>query len=169
MKQVQCCTCLPRTALITERDEKLTKVHVSFMDGGGESLWAREIEGDLFALDNLPFFAFGLNAEDVVLAPKIGRMREVRSVVRPSGHRTLRILFDEDVPKTEQKLYLDRLRELGAAFERGTKRFVAVDVPPEGQYDAIVEVLARCERAGELTFETCEARVPGSFDDVHER
>lgn len=139
---------------------------MAFVDGGGESLWAREIEGDLFALENLPFFAFGLNAEDVVLAPRVGRMREVRSVVRPSGHRTLRILFDEDVPKTEQKLYFDRLRELGATFERGTKRLVAVDVPPQGQYDAIVEILTRCERFGELIFETCEARVPGSFESA---
>ena len=148
-----------------ERDEKLTKIHVSFENGGGESMWAREIEGDLFALKNLPFFAFGLNLGDVVRAPLAGRMREVEVVVRPSGHRTLRIMFGEHVTQAEQKRYLDALRELGGSFERGTKRLVAVDAPPDAKYDAMIALLDRWELHRELVFETCEQRVAGSFDD----
>jgi len=148
-----------------ERDEKLTKVHVTFENGGGESMWAREIEGDLFALKNLPFFAFGLNFDDVVRAPLVGRMREVQAVARVSGHRTLRVLFGEHVTQAEQKRYLDALRELGGSFERGTKRLVALDTPPDAQYDVIVALLDRWALHGELVFETCEQRVAGSFDD----
>ena len=128
-------------------------------------MWAREIEGDLFALKNLPFFAFGLNLGDVVRAPLAGRMREVEGVVRPSGHRTLRIMFGEHVTQAEQKRYLDALRELGGSFERGTKRLVAVDAPPDAKYDAMIALLDRWDLHRELVFETCEQRVAGSFDD----
>lgn len=148
-----------------DRDEKLTKVHVSFENGGGESMWAREIEGDLFALKNLPFFAFGLNFDDVVRAPKVGRMREVASVVRASGHRTLRVMFGDHVTQAEQKRLLDALRELGGSFERGTRRLVAIDAPPGAQYAAMMVLLDRWELHGELAYETCEQRAAGSFDD----
>jgi hypothetical protein len=51
-------------------------------------MWAREIEGDLFAIKNLPFFAFGLNFDDVVRAtPGDSGLREVRAVVRRTGHQ----------------------------------------------------------------------------------
>jgi hypothetical protein len=68
--------------------------------------------------------------------------------------------------QTEQRLYLDALHRQGGTFERGTKRLVAIDVAPDADFDAMLATLDRCEAAGELTFETCEARAPGSFDDA---
>lgn len=149
-----------------DAEETLTKVHVSFGARGGESMWAKAIEGDLYAIRNLPFFAFGLNFGDIVLAPEIAGVREVQTVVRPSGHRTLRLVFGEQVTQAEQRLYLDALQKLGGTYERGTKRLVAIDVPPDADFDPMLVTLDRCEAAGEVTFETCEARVPGSFDDA---
>jgi hypothetical protein len=146
--------------------ETLTKVHVSFGARGGESMWAKPIEGDLYAIRNLPFFAFGLNFGDIVLAPDMAGIREVQTVVRPSGHRTLRLVFGEHVTQPEQRLYLDALQKLGGTYERGTKRLVAIDVPPGADFDAMLVTLDRCEAAGELSYETCEARVTGSFDDA---
>lgn len=151
---------------MAEAEEKLTKVHVSFGARGGESMWAKEIEGDLYAVRNLPFFAFGLNFGDVVLAPEIAGLREVQAVVRSSGHRTLRLVFGDHVTQPEQRLYLDALQKLGGTYERGTKRLVAIDVPPGADFDAMLVTLDRSEAAGELSFETCEARVTGSFDDA---
>jgi hypothetical protein len=55
---------------------------------------------------------------------------------------------------------------LGGTYERGTKRLVAIDVPPGADFDAMLVILDRCEAAGELSFETCEARETGSFDDA---
>ena len=149
-------------------DENLTKVHVSFGSRGGESMWAKEIEGDLFAIRNLPFLAFGLNFGDVVAAPEVNGLRQVERVVRPSGHRTLRIAFGEHVSEAEQELYLNAMREHGGSYERGTARIVAIDVPPAADFETMVAILTRCETMGELHFETCEARAPGSFDDAHE-
>jgi hypothetical protein len=152
-----------------EKDEKLTKVHVSFGDGGGESMWAREIEGDLFAIKNLPFFAFGLNFNDVVRAPKDGEIREVRAVIRPSGHRTLRVVFHAHLSVDEQVVHLDALKDVGGSFERATNRMVAIDVPPPAAYDAMVALLTKLEKDDALVFETCEARNAEGFGDTAER
>ena len=156
-------------AAVMDNDEKLTKVHVSFGDGGGESMWAREIESDLFAIRNLPFFAFGLNFDDVVRAPMDGELREVRAVMRPSGHRTLRVVFHAHLTADEQVSYLDALKELGGSFERATNRMVAIDVPPGAAYEAMIALLAKLEVGDEVVFETCEARNAEGFDDFVER
>jgi len=152
-----------------DNDEKLTKVHVSFGDGGGESMWAREIEGDLFAVKNLSFFAFGLNFDDVIRAPMEGELREVRAVIRPSGHRTLRVVFHARVTVDAQVPHLDALKELGGSFERATNRIVAIDVPPGAAYEAMIAFLTRLEINDELVFETCEARNAEGFDDLATR
>lgn len=150
------------------KNQKLTKVHVSFADGGGESMWAREIEGDLFAIKNLPFFAFGLNFDDIVRAPQQGPLREVRAVVRRSGHRTLRLVFHAHQAREHQQVQLDALKALGGSFERATDRLVAIDVPPGAAYDAVVALLTTLETEDKLVFETCEARSNEGFDDLAE-
>lgn len=148
-----------------DNDEKLTKVHVSFGDGGGESMWAREIEEDLFAVKNLPFFAFGVNFDDVVRAPMEGELREVRAVIRASGHRTLRVVFHAHLTADEQVSHLDALKALGGSSERATNRLVAIDVPPGAAYEAMVALLAKLEMDDQLVFETCESRNAEGFDD----
>jgi hypothetical protein len=159
----------PTCQAVMDQDEKLTKVHVSFVDGGGESMWARQIEGDLFAIRNLPFFAFGLNFDDVVRAPKKDdEIREVRAVIRPSGHRTLRVVFHAHLTADEQVVQLDALNDLGGSFERATDRMVAIDVPPGAAYDAMVAFLTKLETDDDLVFETCEARNAEGFGDLAE-
>jgi hypothetical protein len=150
-----------------DKDQKLTKVHVSFA-GGGESMWAREIEGDLFSIKNLPFFVFGLNFDDVVHAPQAGPLREVRAVVRRSGHRTLRVVFHAYLTREEQQVQLNVLNDFGGSFERGTDRLVAIDFPPGAAYDAMVALLTRLETDDKLVFETCETRNAEGFDDLAE-
>jgi len=150
------------------KDQKLTKVHVSFADGGGESMWAREIEGDLFAINNLPFFVFGLNFDDVVHAPQEGPLREVRAVIRRSGHRTLRLVFHEHQTREHQQVQLDALKALGGSFERATDRLVAIDVPPGAAYEAMVALLTTLVTESKLVFETCEVRSNEKFDDFAE-
>jgi hypothetical protein len=151
------------------KGQELTKVHVRFADGGGESIWAREIEGDLFAIKNLPFFVFGLNFDDVVRAPQEGPLREVRAVVRRSGHRTLRLVFQAYQTREHQQVQLDALKALGGSFERATDRLVAIDVPPGAAYDAMLALLTALESEDMLVFETCEARSSGGFDDLAEK
>jgi hypothetical protein len=147
----------------------LTKVHVDLPQHwatGGESLWARALGDDLYEIDNIPFYAYGINFQDVVRANvhHPDQKPRVEKIVHTSGHRTLRFFFGKEVPVDVQQETLDALRRLGLSFERADERYVAVDVPPNVDYEAVCSELAGLERAGRLKYETCEMRVPGRFD-----
>ncbi len=154
-------------------EEKLTKLHIDLPQHwgtGGESLWAEELGSDLYRIRNVPFFAYGLNFYDVVRAtaesPEL--KPEIREVVEPSGHKTLRILFPKSVASDEQVKLLDNLEKFKAGYERATATHVAIDIEPDGSYNDVYDQLQEWEEAGLLSFETCEARIDGSFDDLLE-
>jgi hypothetical protein len=152
----------------TENDN-LTKIYIDLPEHwatSGESVWARALGGDLYEVDNVPFHAYGINWKDVVraVAPDAGSKPRVVEVVKPGGHRTLRFFFSKDLADEEQGAFLARIRELGADIERADARLVAVDVPPEADYNNTCDLLALLERDGVLEYETCELRVPGRFD-----
>jgi len=151
-------------------DSALTKVHIDLpLHWGtkGESLWAEDLGRDLFRIRNVPFFAYGLNFADVVRAiPDAPNLKpEIREVVERSGHKTLRVFFDESYPDDSRPGLLKELNRYEAYFERATARHFAIDVEPSGSYEKVYDRLMEWEKAGFLVFETCEARVPGSFDE----
>lgn len=152
-------------------DEILKKLHIDLPHHwatGGESLWAEELGADLYRIRNVPFFAYGLNFHDVVRAtadtPDL--KPEIREIVTPSGHKTLRLYFVDSVGKSEQVKLLESLQNHKAYFERATEFHVAIDIEPDGSYENVCNKLMEWENAGLLSYETCEARSPGSFDDV---
>lgn len=154
------------------QDDDLVKVHLDLPNHWwfkGESLWARPLGGDLYEIQNVPFCAYGLNCRDVVRAVPVNadEKPEVREVVRRSGNRTLRISFHE-LTKTQQSPLLDSLEAMGTWVERANDSFVCVNLPPEADYDAVCTFLDGQETQGVLEYETCEERVPGSFDDAPE-
>jgi hypothetical protein len=151
--------------------EELVKVHIDLPNHwaiGGESLWAAPLGDDLYRIENVPFFAYGLNFLDVVLATADSEelKPEIRKVVNPSGHRTYRILFKKETAREEQEAMLAMLEKYNASFERADGSHVAVDIKPNGDYNAIFDQLDAFEQEGFLSFETCEARIEGSFDDI---
>jgi hypothetical protein len=153
--------------------EELEKVHIDLPNHwgtGGESLWARRIGMHLFEIRNVPFFAYGLNYLDVVVATSDAPELKptVRRVETPSGHQTLRVIFSEDVPKAKQLVHLAPLSDLYATLERANNRHLAIDITPKGDVDTVRAFLDGLETIGALEYESCEARVPGSFDDIPE-
>jgi hypothetical protein len=90
---------------------------------------------------------------------------EVRRVVRASGHRTLRVFFQESVPDEQRLSLLQFLNRFRAYHERATSRYFAIDVKPEGDYAAVCGELAAWEARELLDYETCEARAEGRFDE----
>lgn len=154
-------------------EENLTKLHIDLPQHwatGGESLWAEELGADLYRIRNVPFFAYGLNFHDVVRAtadaPDL--KPEIREVVEPGGHKTLRLFFADSVDKDEQVKLLESLHAYKAYYERATGIHVAIDIEPEGSYQDVCNKLWEWEKADLLSYETCEARIEGSFDDVLE-
>jgi hypothetical protein len=156
---------------MSKDDDSLTKVRIGLPNhwaAGGESLWAPPLGDDLYEIRNAPFYAYGINWGDIVRAysaePKLEA--EVREVVKRSGNRTLRVFFDEEPGEEAQEAVLLSLQVLGASWERADERYVAIDVHPEADYDAVCERISGLANQGILGYETCEARVPNSFDDT---
>lgn len=97
-----------------------------------ESLWARPVD-DGYQLDNIPFFTRGVSAGDVVAvdADEDGAL-VFRSVVRPSGHSTVRVFVRDPA---ETSAVREHLRVLGCTSEgSGIPGLVSVDVPKEVDY-----------------------------------
>jgi Domain of unknown function (DUF4265) len=152
-------------------EESLTKVSIDLprhWATDGESMWALPLGGNLYEIRNTPFYAYGINWGDIVRAhsddPKL--KPEVREVVAPSGNKTLRVFLNKELGREEQDAILSSLQPLDMSWERADDHYVAIDVHPGSDYQAVRDKLMELEQEGKLDYETCEARGAGSFDDV---
>jgi hypothetical protein len=159
------------TPLTTMTELPLAKVHIDLPNHwatNGESLWARQLGFDRYQLENVPFYSYDLNYGDVVeavaSAPDV--KPSVRRALERSGHQTIRVFFEEGLEKARSEELLDPLRSLGVTYERATARYVALDLEPGADLVAIRDVLDGWGKEGFAEYETCEARVLGSFDDA---
>ena len=150
--------------------KNLTKIRIDLPNHwatGGESLWALPVGADTYEVRNTPFHAYDLNFLDLVEArsadPKLKPV--VVRVVKRSGHRTLRVHFSASTPEPDRVGRLESLSVLKVSFEGKNDTFFAIDVAPDGDYAAVCDQLAAWEKQGVLEYETCEARIEGSFDD----
>ena len=154
-------------------EEKLTKVHIDLPNHwaiGGESFWAKALGNDLYQIENVPFFAYGLNYHDIVKAISESQdlKPEIQEVVKRSGHKTIRVIFTKTVEREQQVNLLDTLEKFNATYERADAINVAIDIKTEGNYNAVYDLLEEYIEKDYLSFETCEARNEGSFDDTLE-
>jgi hypothetical protein len=105
-----------------------------------ETLWAVSLGGGRYRLENIPFYIYGVSAEDVVSAENVDGFLEFREVVSPSGHSTYRVFPRDPLPPPDViEERLAALRALGTSSERG-KRLITLDVPPDADIDAIYRV-----------------------------
>jgi hypothetical protein len=117
-------------------DEQHVKVVVQFdyhwRRVGGEGLWSICIGPNLYKIDNIPFFAYGLNDSDIVSAEARSPDENpiVQRVEQPGGHRTLRVFFDTEVEEARRTEILNRFRPLGVSWEGEDAIYFALDIPP---------------------------------------
>lgn len=153
----------------------LQKIHIDLPNHwkvDGESFWATSLGNDLYRLENVPFYAYGLNYHDVVRAiPNFDKTKPgIREVIEVSGHRTFRIFFSSHVSEEKQFEILDALKPLTISYQGQTLLYFSLDIQPDGDYLAIYNILKEYVNNGVIAwFETCEARVEGSFDDIPEK
>ena len=131
---------------------------------------AKELGNDLYQIENVPFFAYGLNYLDIVKAiPESHDLKpEIQEVVKQSGHKTIRVIFNKTVEREQQAKLLDTLEKFNATYERADAINVAIDIKAEGNYNAVYDQLEKFIKKDYLSFETCETRIEGSFDDIPE-
>ncbi|MEP5943149.1 MAG: DUF4265 domain-containing protein, partial [Balneola sp.] len=81
-------------------DERLTKIFIDLPNHwaiGGEALWAEPLGNDLYKIENIPFYAYGLNYHDIVRtnSQSAELKPEIKELVKASGHKTFRVFFKE--------------------------------------------------------------------------
>lgn len=155
--------------MVIDEEQSLTMVHINLPNHwaiDGESLWALELGEDLYEIRNTPFHAYAINWGDIVRAPANNedQIPEVEEVVRPSGHDTFRVFFNSELDHEGQDSILLTLQSLDLSWERCDDLFVALDVHPGADYNVLFDRLSELQKEQVLSFETCEARVPGGFD-----
>ena len=146
-------------------EENLAKIVVRLAPDApseAESRWAESLGNDLYQIRNSPWFAFGLHVHDVVraLPDSPGELPRIREVVTRSGHKTLRVLFDAAVDEAARKEMLEELHRWQCFHENADGTLYALDVQPEGDYDAVFDQLAQWEEEGKLQFETAVTEFP---------
>src|SRR5688572_22038282 len=91
-------------------------------------------------VDNSPFFAHGLSWKDIVEGFDNGNgTLFLTRVVEKSGHRTVRVAFEEDTERSRS--ILKQLNNLGATYEGANPKYLAIDIPPEADFAAIIQYL----------------------------
>jgi hypothetical protein len=109
-----------------------------------ETLWAFELGGARYRLDNIPYYAYSVSLGDVVLAPLDPQDQRptFASVLEKSGNRTVRVLFDAPAePGSEAEQLLGRLVAMGCDYEDANRRYVAINIPPAVELAAVRDVL----------------------------
>jgi hypothetical protein len=143
---------------LPESQEGLVKVFFDIPEKDGsvmktESLWAEPLGGDRYLLRNVPFLVFGFSEQDVLTAKEDNGALVVTGVAIRGGHSTYRLVLPEDTTEEEFLQDWTPLNELGCTYERATRRFVAIDVPPPADIYAVYKALEDGESAGRWEFE----------------
>ncbi|MEO6458394.1 MAG: DUF4265 domain-containing protein [Chloroflexia bacterium] len=126
---------------------------------GGESFWARPLGNSLYEIQNIVMFAPGLHPLDIVRCKEVEDMLpEVIEVVSASGWKSVGIIFREDTSATEDN-HIDvmwTLRQHGCASEKAERLRFAFAIPPEADFEKILQFLQEQEEQGILYFDDLE-------------
>ncbi len=93
---------------VVNRDKISENVKIEFRVKDGDSVnvetpWANKIGDNIYELDNSPFYAYNVSWKDVIEAlPGPDGMLEFKKVVKKSGHKTVRVIFDPPINQNEQ-------------------------------------------------------------------
>ena len=142
----------------TMEQKKLIKVvfdleKSDWHDHATESVWAISRGEDLYEIDNVPFYIYGISYKDTVRARKAYSLFEFQKVEKRGGHSTYRIFLVNDSTRHRFGEYWKPLEQLGCFYEEGTEILVAVDVPPVADIYKAYDALQKGETDGIWDFE----------------
>jgi hypothetical protein len=144
-----------------ETGEELEKILIElppdhWSGTGGERVWAKRVGEDQFQIRNTPWYAYDMNWGDVVACEGLSPadLPIVANLVSTSGHRTLRVWFDESVTPADRDAALERFNELDAWYENADDQLYVLDLEPDVDAAPILDYLAVAEELGTLHWET---------------
>jgi hypothetical protein len=105
-----------------------------------ETLWAIDLGGDRYQLDNSPFYAYSVSVGDIVYAPvdpDEGRPTYSR-VLEKSGNRTVRVILDPPLADGNASDELvEELLDLGCTYEGANPGYLCIVIPPNSDFAAV--------------------------------
>jgi hypothetical protein len=124
-----------------------------------EWLWASRVSDSTFKIDNIPFFAKLISYGDVVEVKQTNTGLIFNTLVQPSGHSTVRVIVHRRGRSDEQLQVVVEdvrvaMRAMGCSVEKShIPGLIAVDVPPEVNYQSVAAFLSKKESEGLLGYE----------------
>jgi len=118
-----------------------------------ESMWAKKLGDNLYALRNVPFYAYGLSYDDRVQTEIRDEVRHVIKVVDRGGHSTYRIFTGLGRRNPAIHSLLERIHASGCEIEAANDKHVAIDIPPEIDVFSIYDLLEEAKKLGVWEFE----------------
>lgn len=116
-----------------------------------EGVWCTPLENGDFQVDNIPFYVPGLALGDIVSAEEEDGVLFGTGVTDQNGHSTVRVVFFNAAVVDEVRALLEAS---GCSWESmKDSSFTAVDVPPEVDYDKVIEILTVRADTDDLDFE----------------
>jgi hypothetical protein len=116
-----------------------------------ESVWGKNNGKDVYILDNLPYYIYGVSKGDTLLAKSIDSELCAIAVVLQGGHSLLRVFVEQ--PELKAKILQD-LRGFGAICSptSGLSLF-PVDIPPQVNFKEIDQYLSECSDGEHIAYE----------------
>jgi len=130
-------------------------------DHATESMWAVPLGDSKYQIQNVPFHAYGVSYDDVVIAKpdEQGRLI-VQGVAQRGGHSTYRMILNPETSTEEFEAAWEKLGSLGNTYERATDRLIAIDVPPEADIYQTFDALQLGENENFWGFEEADCGHP---------
>ncbi len=128
-----------------------------------ETMWCLPLDAELglYKLDNIPFYAPLLAADDVIFAEKDdseGGMLAFKKVMEASGNSTIHIVRMEESNDIES--LLNPVLDLGCNFEGVNENYLALDVPSDVNYGPVRNILDQLEQEDLIGFaESCLSEI----------
>jgi len=97
-----------------------------------ETVWADKVGSDLYRIQNLPFFAYGISLHDTVLAPidPSSGQATFERIVSKSGNRTLRLILRKPITSdSKSRKRLQELVEIGCDYELANSTYAVLNIP----------------------------------------
>lgn len=132
-------------------DEDLVKVVFRQMYDDGDDIaietpWALPLGNDRYQLKNFPFHYYGISYDDIFEAkPALedNAQLSITRVLEKSGHKTLRVVFEESIEDSEvSRQHLASLSEMGCGYEGNGSTFFVVNVQPHCDFGKVCDYLS---------------------------
>jgi uncharacterized protein DUF4265 len=130
-----------------------------------ETLWAYNLGEDRFKIDNFPFYAYSVSADDIVYAPfdPDEGHPTFQKILTKSGNRTIRVIFDAPVETGNRSdEVLQGLVAIGCGYEGANSKYFAVNIPPVVDLNAVRDYLIKCGAQWEYADPTYDELYPSN-------